>query len=119
MAPGDAAGVIAGLAGAADIRAAFIDAAGCRLADLTDQGRASVADTAHARACLIDEFGRNPIEIGVVFHREARPVPGVGAARAASLAIEVLLRKFFRPAQRGHVVLPSARGHARMKMLIG
>jgi hypothetical protein len=68
------AGVIAGQTGFADVGPHGVDRARRRNADLTDKGRTAIAMASHAALCVIDIGGGNPIEIGVSFQREARPL---------------------------------------------
>ena len=80
--------VIAGHAGAADIRAQFIDAASGRLADFACKSRAARAVTAHAGQVGRYIFFRDPVELRVILGGEARPLGRIGTACAAALAVE-------------------------------
>jgi hypothetical protein len=82
----DALGVVAGLAGAADVRADGIDGAPRLKPDLADQGQAPVAVATHAALPVVDELARDAFDLGIVFEREARPFTRVGAAGAAGEA---------------------------------
>ena len=80
------AGIVANLAGAADIGAVGIDGAGGVTADLALKRRASVSHASHAGQTWIDEFQGYTIEGFIGFEREPRPVRRRGAARPARLA---------------------------------
>ena len=80
--------VAAGHAGAADIRADLVNAAGRVLANLAGQRRTAHALAAHAGQVSRHEFFRDPVELRIVFHREAWPFGGVGTAGAAALTVE-------------------------------
>ena len=80
--------VAAGHAGAADIGAEIIDAAGRMFAHLAGERRTSAALAAHSGLVGRYQLGRNAIELLVVLGREAWPVGRIGAAGAAALAVE-------------------------------
>jgi hypothetical protein len=80
------AGVVAGLARPADVRANGIDLAGRRHTDLADQGGATIAFTLHVREPRVDERRGNPLELGLALQSEARPLLGERATGAAAPA---------------------------------
>src|ERR1700760_3618650 len=80
--------VVAGHAGATDIGTDLVDATSGRLADLPGKCGTAHAITAHAGFVGRHEFLRNPVELRVVFGREAWPFGRIGTAGAAALAIE-------------------------------
>lgn len=88
MPPRDQAGIVAGLAGAADIGPYRIDAARGLLADRAEQGRAAVSLATHPARLVVDKAGRDARERVIILEREAGPVARKRTAGAATLAIE-------------------------------
>jgi len=80
--------VAAGHAGAADVGAEIIDAAGRVLAHFASERRTPAALAPHAGLVGGNQFGRNAIELFVVLSREAWPVGRIGATGATALAVE-------------------------------
>jgi len=89
--PGDAAGVVAGQTGPANLGPDRVDRAGRSHSDLTGKSRAAVTDAPHAAACVVDESTRDAVEIGVGFQREPRPFRGKRATCPARLTSQRLI----------------------------
>src|SRR5690348_17488657 len=79
-----------------DVGSQRVDGARRRFSDDPDQGSAARAVAAHATPALVEEIARNARAVGVAFERKARPLGRIGAARAAALAVEHVLRIVLR-----------------------
>lgn len=77
---------ITGLAGPAYVRSLAIDGAPGSEPDLSHQCVTSVPMAPHATQTVVDKLARNAAQIGLVLHREPRPLPRVRAAGPARVA---------------------------------
>jgi hypothetical protein len=83
--PRQLASFIARLASSANLWPNTVHRARRRNADITDQGRATIAVALHAPKMMVGKCARDAIEIVIVLGREARPVARKRAASAAGL----------------------------------
>lgn len=91
--PRHPAGIVTGLACAADFGADSVDAACGRYADLARQRGASVAVAVHPPKRRVDQRAGNEAEFGLILSREAWPLARERAASAAALARHVIGRQ--------------------------
>jgi hypothetical protein len=92
------AGLIARLAGAANIGPDAIDCAGCRNADLAHQGGAAIAVASHSCGRMVDKCAGNALELAIIFGREPGPVAGKRAAGTAASTKRGAIRRADRHA---------------------
>ena len=91
--PRHPAGIVARQAGPAHLGPHRIDRARGRDPDLARERHAAIAVAAHAPQRIVDERGRDAVEIGIRLGGEARPLLGIGAARPAALAERRIVRR--------------------------
>lgn len=82
-------------AGATDDGAYVVDLAGDGTAELAFKRRAAAALAAHAAEIRSHIVRRNALELLLRLQRKARPVGRIRAARAAALAVEILMGHTF------------------------
>ena len=86
---GHQAFVVARHAGAADDRPHGVDPAADMDAELSLKRRTAIVLAAHAAEICGDILGGNPCQFLVRFQRKSRPLLGIAATGAATLAIEI------------------------------
>jgi len=84
--PRRAAGVISGQTSFTHVRPRIVDRASRLDTDSSDKGRAAIAVAPHACTAVIDECGRDSIEINLALEGKSRPFCGKGAARTTTAA---------------------------------
>jgi hypothetical protein len=108
--PRHPAGIVSRQAGPAHLGPHRIDRACGRDPDLAEERHAAIAVAAHAPQRIVHQRDRDAIEVGIGLGGEARPLPGIGAARPTALAERRIVRRQVGGADRKLQFQAAARG---------